>query len=399
MTTSSFARCWPAALLLTLPLSLAAAPDSDNDGLPNTVDPAPMEPLKVWSPYEMAPAIGTAATLTAEGDEIYRVGRPGNRLRISGARLEGLGAKPMVVISMEAEAPSSAAEARHFPAKVVDDTLEIDLDWSRPGRATLFATDGRNSTPPIELWIASRDAPFLYSGQGSIERQRSTLTLRGAGLAADASLTVNGKALPITSRQGDTQLTATLPPDLLQESVAQVRTAKGESNRMPFTVTRKGRIRVQLPKGSTARLEGLEASGAMLQISKVDAGGHADVLLMGPCTYVMVDGLPAEADSGMALYGFAGMRDALTVVDAGTTATAFAFLPLLAGGADAAQLCALREQAAALPEIKVLQAILEEGLLARGKLPALNAESNTPLIKAAIKAVVELLRANRASAS
>lgn len=399
MTTSSFPRCWLPALLLSLPLSLAAAPDGDNDGLPDAVDPAPMEPLKVWPRYEMVPAIGSAATLTAEGDEIYRVGRPGNRLRISGARLEGLGAKPMVVISMEAETPGSTAETRLFPAEVVDEALEIDLDWSRPGPVTLFATDGRHSTPPMDLWIASRDAPFLYSGQGSVERQRATLTLKGEGLTADSSLTVNGKALPITSRQGDTLLTATLPPDLLQESVAQVRTAKGESNRMHFTVTRKGRIRVQLPKGSLARLKGLEASGAMLQISKVDAGGNADVLLMGPCTYVMVDGLPAEAGSDMALYGFAGMRDTLTVVDARTTAMAFAYLPLLAGGADAAQLCALREQAADLPEIKVLQAILEEGLLARGKLPALNAESNTPLIKAAIKAVVELLRANRASAS
>lgn len=399
MTTPSHSRRWLPALLLALPLSLAAATDGDNDDLPDTVDPAPMEPLKTWSPYEMMPVIATAATVTTEGAEVYRVGRPGNRLRVHGAYLEGLGAKPMVVISMAAETPDSAAETRHFPAKVVDEALEIDLDGVPPGPATLFATDGRHSTPPIELWIAPRDAPFLSSGQGSIERQRTTLTLKGEGLAAGSSLTVNGKAFPITSRQGDTLLTATLPPDLLQESVAQVRTAKGESNRIPFTVTRRGRIRVQLPKGFIARLEGLEASGAMLQISKVDAGGHADVLLMGPRTYVMVDGLPFEAGSDMALYGFAGMRDALTVVDAGTTAMAFAYLPLLAGGADAAKLCALREQAAALPEIKALQAIVEEGLIARGKLPALNAESNLPLIKAATKAVVELLRASRSPAS
>jgi hypothetical protein len=366
--------------------------DDDGDYLYDINDPDRLTALAPFSnDQNTSPYLSSVGIVADSGDLVRGVARSESTLRIKGSNFEALSFPRFLVVAANLGSVNSGRNAiRNFSINIVNDAGDVPFEWNGEGQVGVFVTDGYNSSNVLGINILGQDAPVISEVEAAAGANLVSLTVSGDRFTPNSQLLINDEPVSSFNVENSTAISTILG---VADSIGSVvvETPSGTSNRVAYESARVGDVVVVLPAFSPLRLRDLEVvsdNGFSSSISLFNS--KAEVESNGRCLYAVAS--PVGDNETTTMAALVAVGDNAQFLNATTTATALAVMPLIGAGAlTMDEACDLRADIRTLPEVQDLRAFVVESLRSASALPTFETAEGENKLRAAISAIASFL--------
>lgn len=288
-------------------------------------------------------------------------------------------------------ASDTTPEPVRLPGAVTeDDMISVKAPPLGSAKGLAIAVEiGGHRSAAFPVAIHRRDAPLMVRTNPENPTRGQPVRVEGAGFTAATKVELDERPID-TTFINPTALEIRWPADRLEAHVT-VKTGELRSEPVGVRVIATVQGKVRLPAKITVKPGQVHILDHREAVTP-DEHWNADLRIAGQCDLVVYgrwkndDALPLQPSYGQALVSG---TDVSPVWDTLGTAVAAALAPRLLSGSERVNTCAIRDRAAALPEVMALATALDQNLTNdTDVLDVLRASK--PLVEAAMKAAATL---------